>query len=57
MVLRNRNKGDTMEILIGEYKLNLGDKIIIDTEDLTEDDIKQIEFALVNTNATYRVEE
>tara|TARA_B100000424_G_C22936794_1_gene498466 strand:+ start:842 stop:982 length:141 start_codon:yes stop_codon:yes gene_type:complete len=46
-----------MEILIGEYKLNLGNKIIIDTEDLTEDDIKQIEFALVNTSATYRVEE
>ncbi len=43
------------EILIGEYILNRGDKIVIETDDLTEDDIKQIEFALVNISATYEV--
>ena len=49
-------KGEVMEeILIGEYILNRGDKIVIDTDDLTEDDIKQIEFALVNISATYEV--
>jgi len=46
-----------MSILIGEYELELGNKIIIETDDLTEDDIKQIEYALANTSATYRVEE
>ena len=46
-----------MTILIGEYELELGNKIIIETDDLTEEDIKQIEYALVNTSASYRVEE
>ena len=45
------------KIMIGEFILNRGDKIVIDTDDLTEDDIKQIEFALVNTSATYEVRE
>lgn len=44
-----------MAILIGEYELELGDKIVIDTGDLTEDDIKQIEFALANVCATYNI--
>jgi hypothetical protein len=46
-----------MTIQIGEYELELGNKIIIDTDDLTQDDIKQIEYALSNISATYRVEE
>jgi len=44
-----------MAILIGEYELELGDKIVIDTGDLDEDDIKQIEYALANISATYNV--
>ena len=44
-----------MKILIGEYELELGNKIIIDTNDLTEEDIKQIEIVLVSTCANYEV--
>lgn len=45
------------KILIGHYELELGNKIIIDTTDLTEDDIKQIEAVLVSTCADYEIEE
>ena len=44
-----------MKILIGDYELEIGDKIVIDTNDLTEDDIKTIELALVSTCANYEV--
>tara|TARA_A100000172_G_scaffold3798_1_gene2355 strand:+ start:822 stop:965 length:144 start_codon:yes stop_codon:yes gene_type:complete len=44
-----------MKILIGEFELELGDKIIIDTSDLTEEDIQQIEIVLVSTCASYEV--
>ena len=46
-----------MKVQIGEYELELGNKIIIETDDLTKDDIKQIEYSLANTSATYRVEQ
>lgn len=44
-----------MKILIGEFELELGDKIIIDTSDLTEEDIAHIEMVLVSTCASYEV--
>lgn len=45
------------KILLGEFELELGNKIVIETINLTEDDIKQIELVLVSTCADYKVEE